>query len=100
MRLAKLGTIVPRVESALGQNQNLLVGFKLSKFLGFLLVYAHLQACGWGALGEMEWNEDVEFHAPWMQYTTEGDVAISDLPLSRRYGFSLAWSSSVLLQSA
>jgi hypothetical protein len=101
MRLAKLGAIVPRIEAALQQSHNLLVGFKLSKFLGVLLVFIHLQACCWGALGEMDWNQEVEFHAPWMQHTVvDSGVAISDLALSRRYSFSLAWSSAVLLQGA
>jgi hypothetical protein len=101
MRLVKLRTIVPRIESALRQNHNLFVCFKLSKFLVVLLVFAHLIACCWGALGEMDWNPDVEFHAPWMQHTvSEGGVFVSDLALSRRYVLSLAWSSAVLLQGA
>jgi hypothetical protein len=103
MRLARLRAIIPRVESKLKEigNHNLLVAFKMGKFLMALLLFAHILACCWAALGDMEWDAESELDRPWMQATSgEGGVLIADLSLSRRFAFSFAWSTAVLLQGA
>jgi hypothetical protein len=109
-RLAKLRTIVPRVEAKLKDlgNHTAVVTFKMGKFLIVLMVLAHIIACCWGALGDMQWEgqdypwiPDRELDYPWMQTVEgKGGVLLADLGWWQRYIFSFSWSTSVLLQSA
>jgi CRP-like cAMP-binding protein len=102
-KLAKVRDIVTRIESKLQAmgNHSLLVSFKMWKFLIALLVFAHMLACCWGALGDMDLDDQNELHPPWMQTVSgHGGVLMAELSWARRYAFSFAWSSAVLLQGA
>ena len=102
MKLARLRAIVPRLESKLKEfgNHTVLVSFKMGKFLIALLVFAHIIACGWATIGDLDWDAESELDRPWMQTISgDGGVFVADLSISRRYALSFAWSSGVLLQA-
>ena len=66
MKLARLRAIVPRIESKLKEfgNHTVLVFFKMGKFLIALLVFAHMIACCWAAIGDLDWDAESELYRP------------------------------------
>ena len=101
MRVARVREILPRIEYQLKElgNHTVLVSFKMGKFFIALLIFAHILACCWGALGDMDWDEGSELNPPWMQSARgEDGVIIADLSLLRRYAFAFSWSTAILLQ--